>query len=215
MIDRGHELSPMRQAGLLRLCRSSLDYEPRPLPAAELAIMRRIDALHLDYPFTDSRMPRDLLRSEDIVIGRELAATIMRRMGIKRCIAGRTRPRRRQDARSIGSCCVAWRLSDRTRFGQWTSPTFRWHAASSALVPWWTSSAGGFWPGGCRSPRRSISASRRSRRRWFGMARPRFSTTIRVASSPVLLSPDCCWRTRSPLAWMAAAPGATNCASSD
>lgn len=44
--------------------------------------MRRIDGLHLDYPFAGSRMMRDLLRGEDIVIGRERVATMMRRMGI-------------------------------------------------------------------------------------------------------------------------------------
>jgi putative transposase len=45
--------------------------------------MRRIDALHLDYPFASSRMLRDLLRGEGIVIGRNLVATMMRRMGIE------------------------------------------------------------------------------------------------------------------------------------
>ena len=49
MIDRGHGLPPARQAALLTLSRSSLYYEPRAVPAADLAIMRRIDALHLDY----------------------------------------------------------------------------------------------------------------------------------------------------------------------
>ena len=71
-----------RQAKLLKLSRSSLYYEPLPVPAAELAIMRRIDALHLDYPFAGSRMLRDPLRSEGVVIGRERVATLMRRMGI-------------------------------------------------------------------------------------------------------------------------------------
>jgi hypothetical protein len=51
MIDRGHDLALGRQAGLLGLSRSTLYYGPRPVPTAELAIMRRIDALHLDYPF--------------------------------------------------------------------------------------------------------------------------------------------------------------------
>ena len=80
MIDRGHDLALMRQAELLRLSRSTLYYEPRPIPAAELAIMRRIDELHLDYPFAGSRMLRDLLRGEGIAIGRQLVATMMRRM---------------------------------------------------------------------------------------------------------------------------------------
>ena len=82
MIDRGHGLPLARQAKLLKLSRSSLYYEPLPVPAAELAIMRRIDALHLDHPFAGSRMLRDLLRGEGVVIGRERVATLMRRMGI-------------------------------------------------------------------------------------------------------------------------------------
>jgi putative transposase len=83
MIDRNHDLPLVRQAELLRLSRSTLYYEPQAVPAAELAIMRRIDELHLDYPFAGSRMLRDLLRGEGIAIGRELVATMMRRMGIE------------------------------------------------------------------------------------------------------------------------------------
>jgi putative transposase len=82
MIDRGHRLPLARQMVLLKLSRSSLYYEPRPVPAAELAIMRRIDALHLDHPFAGSRMLRDLSRGEGVVIGRERVATMMRRMRI-------------------------------------------------------------------------------------------------------------------------------------
>jgi putative transposase len=58
-------------------------YEPRPVAEAELAIMRRIDALHLDHPFAGSRMLRDLLRGEGIDIGREMVRTMMRRMCIE------------------------------------------------------------------------------------------------------------------------------------
>ena len=83
MIDRAHDLPLGRQAELLKLSRSGLYYEPRPLPPAELAIMRRIDELHLDYPFAGSRMLRDLLRAEGVSIGRTLVTTMMRRMGIE------------------------------------------------------------------------------------------------------------------------------------
>ncbi len=83
MIDRAHSLPLLRQAALLKLSRSSLYYEAQPVPPEELAIMRRIDALHLDYPFAGSRMLRDLLRGEGVVIGRDLVATMMRRMGIE------------------------------------------------------------------------------------------------------------------------------------
>jgi putative transposase len=82
MIDREHDLPLVRQAELLRLSRSTLYYEPRPVSTAELAVMRRVDALHLEYPFAGSRMLRDLLRGEGIAIGRELVATMMWRMRI-------------------------------------------------------------------------------------------------------------------------------------
>jgi putative transposase len=83
MIDRTHDLPLVRQATLLQLSRSSLYYKPQPVPEAELAIMRRIDALHLDYPFAGSRMLRDLLRGEGVTIGREMVRTMMRRMCIE------------------------------------------------------------------------------------------------------------------------------------
>ena len=83
MIERGHELPLTRQAELLGLSRGSLYYHPRAVPAADLVIMRRIDGLHLDYPFAGSRMLRDLLRGEGFAIGRERVASMMRRMGIE------------------------------------------------------------------------------------------------------------------------------------
>jgi putative transposase len=83
MIDREHRLPLSRQAELLGISRGSLYYDPSPVSAADLAIMRRIDELHLDYPFAGSRMLRDLLRGEGIAIGRERVTTMMRRMGIE------------------------------------------------------------------------------------------------------------------------------------
>lgn len=82
MIDRSHELSVTRQARLLGLSRASVYYAPSPVPDADLAIMRRIDELHLELPFAGSRMLRDLLRLEDIAIGRDHVRTLMRRMAI-------------------------------------------------------------------------------------------------------------------------------------
>jgi len=83
MIDRDHELPLRRQAEVLQLSRSTLYYEPRPVPAADLSVMRRIDELHLDYPFAGSRMIRDLLRGEGIAVGRERVVSMMQRMGIE------------------------------------------------------------------------------------------------------------------------------------
>jgi putative transposase len=53
------------------------------VPPARLAIMHRIDALHGEHPFAGSRMMRDLLRAEGIMIGHLAVATLMRRMCIK------------------------------------------------------------------------------------------------------------------------------------
>ena len=83
MIDRSHDLPVTRQAEILKLSRSSVYYRPRPVSAADLAVMRRIDELHLNYPFAGSRMLRDLLRAEGIEIGRQRVATMMKRIGIE------------------------------------------------------------------------------------------------------------------------------------
>jgi putative transposase len=83
MIDRGHQLPLRRQAAVLGISRGTLYYSACPVPPAELAIMRRIDELHLDYPFAGSRMLRDLLRGEGIAVGRDQVTTMMRRMAIE------------------------------------------------------------------------------------------------------------------------------------
>jgi putative transposase len=83
MIDRGHGLALSRQAKILKLSRSSIYYRPRPVSPADLATMRRIDELHLEYPFAGSRMLRDLLRGEGIETGRQRVARMMKRMGIE------------------------------------------------------------------------------------------------------------------------------------
>ena len=83
MIDRSHDLPLRRQAEVLKLSRSSLYYRPRPVSPADLAIMRRLDELHLEHPFAGSRMLRDLLVGEGVEIGRQHVATMMRRMGIE------------------------------------------------------------------------------------------------------------------------------------
>ena len=82
MIDRGHELPIARQAKALNLSRGSVYYLPRPVPASDLALMRRMDELHLEFPFAGSRMLRDLMNAEGITIGRRHVATLMKRMDI-------------------------------------------------------------------------------------------------------------------------------------
>lgn len=83
MTDRRHRLSLSRQAELLGISRGSLYYEPRPVRAEDLALMRRIDELHIEYPFAGSRMMKGLLRQEGFSAGRLHVATLMKTMGIE------------------------------------------------------------------------------------------------------------------------------------
>jgi len=83
MIDREHDLPITKQAEVLRISRGSVYYLPRPVADAELAIMRRLDRLHLEFPFAGSRMLQGLLVAEGSKIGRRHVKTLMQRMGIE------------------------------------------------------------------------------------------------------------------------------------
>ena len=59
MIDGKHGLSITKQGKALGISRGSVYNLPRPVSPADLAVMRRIDELHLEFPFAGSRMLRD------------------------------------------------------------------------------------------------------------------------------------------------------------
>ena len=83
MIDRTHKLPVVRQCEILELARSTAYYTPKPTSPEDLALMRRMDELHLDYPFAGSRMLRDLLKNEGRPVGRKRVRRLMRQMGIE------------------------------------------------------------------------------------------------------------------------------------
>jgi putative transposase len=83
MIDRTHELPVTRQCQVLSLARSTAYYRLQESRQADLVLMGRIDALHLEHPFAGSRMLRDMLRREGHRIGRKHVATLMKKMGIE------------------------------------------------------------------------------------------------------------------------------------
>ena len=83
MIDTKHALPITRQAELLELSRASVYYLPRVTSLVDLALMRRIDELHLNHPFAGARMLRDLPSQEGYSVGRRHVATLMRKMGIE------------------------------------------------------------------------------------------------------------------------------------
>lgn len=83
MTDRSHKLSRARQADLLGISRGSMYYVPRAVCEDDLRLMRRIDELHMEYPFAGSRMMKGLLRQEGFPSGRLHVATCMKRMGLQ------------------------------------------------------------------------------------------------------------------------------------
>src|SRR3546814_13215642 len=104
MIDRDHALPLTAQARQLGISRGSIYYLTRPVSDSDLAIMRRIDELHLLYPFAGSRMLRDLLRQEGTPVGRLPVAALLKRMRIEAY---------RSEERSVGkegvsTCSSRW-----------------------------------------------------------------------------------------------------------
>jgi len=110
MINREHDLPITKQALVLRISRGSVYYLTRPMPEADLAIMRRLDRLHLEFPFAGSRMLQGLLVAEGCKIGRRHVKTLMQRMGIegaasntRRCICEATTASARLALRSANT----------------------------------------------------------------------------------------------------------------
>lgn len=83
MIDRTHDLPLTRQCRILDLARSTAYYTPMPTSAEDLALMRRMDGLHLEHPFAGSRMLRDMLRKEGYLVNRKRVRRLMKKMGIE------------------------------------------------------------------------------------------------------------------------------------
>jgi putative transposase len=83
MIDKTHRLSIVAQCRLLDISRGCVYYRPVAIAPQELCLMRRIDELHLQYPFFGSRRLLVKLREEGFELGRRHLVTLMRRMGIE------------------------------------------------------------------------------------------------------------------------------------
>ena len=83
MIDRNHSLSITRQAELLDISRGTVYYLPKPTSSGDLALMKRLDKLHLRFPFVGARMLRDQLMLQGLTVGRRHIGTLMKTMGIE------------------------------------------------------------------------------------------------------------------------------------
>ena len=84
MVERsGKDLSVRRQCALVGVARSGI-YRPKPVAGADdLAVMRRIDELHLELPFYGSRRMTFELNQEGRGVNRKRVQRLMRVMGIE------------------------------------------------------------------------------------------------------------------------------------
>ena len=214
MIARDHGLSIVKQAKALGISRGSVYYLPRPVSPADLAVMRRMDELHLDFPFAGSRMLRDLLRQEGITVGRRHVATLMKRMRIE-ALYRKPTTSKPTPGHKIYPYLLRGRTIDRPN-QVWCMdityvPMARGFVYLTAVVDWFSRRV--------LSWRVSITlegpfASRLWKKRSHVMESPTSSTRTRAHNLPATTSRACSTRPGSPSAWMAKAPGATTSSSS-
>jgi putative transposase len=76
-------LSIAAQCRLLKVARSTLYYQPAPVSADDIAVMRRIDELYLASPFYGSRRMTAVLRRDGWAVNRKRAQRLMRLMGLE------------------------------------------------------------------------------------------------------------------------------------
>lgn len=83
MIEPESTLSIRRQCEVLGISRSGLYYERVAVGDEELALMRRIDELHLDRPFFGSRKLTQVLKAGGHDVNRKRIQRLMRVMGLE------------------------------------------------------------------------------------------------------------------------------------
>ena len=84
LVDHDDQVVPVvAQCRLLKVTRSSLYYRPAPVSADDLAVMRRMDELHLAWPFYGSRRMVAVLRREGWPVNRKRIKRLMRLMALE------------------------------------------------------------------------------------------------------------------------------------
>jgi putative transposase len=84
MIEPEHpRISTARQCRLLGLPRSTYYHQPQPVPADDLALMRKIDEVYTEYPFFGSRGMAGFLRRQGYSVNRKRIRRLMRLMGME------------------------------------------------------------------------------------------------------------------------------------
>ena len=214
MIDRNHELALTKQATLLGISRGSVYYEPAPVSDADLALMRRLDELHLQFPFAGARMLRGLLAAEGSKVGRRRVTTLMRRMGIE-AIYRRPNTSKPAPGHRIYPYLLRGLTIDRPNHVWATDITYipmaRGFVYLTAVMDWFARRILAWRLSNTMEASFCIDAVEEALAK-HGC--PQIFTPIRAASSPVPTSPACSPATASPSAWTARGRGETTSSSS-
>jgi len=204
LVDHDDPVLPVvAQCRLLRIARSTLYYRPVPVDPDDLAVMRRIDELYLAWPFYGSRRMVSVLRREGVVVNRKRVRRLMRVMGLE-AIYQKPNTSQGHPAHTVYPYLLRGLIINRPN-QVWCAdityiPMAKGFVYLVAVMDWFSRRVLS-WP--CRSPWRRISAWRRFRTRWPGMARRRYSTPTRGCSSPALGSSASLRLRACGSAWMA------------
>ena len=106
-IHADHELPKTRRCELLDVARSTAYYRPKPFSEADLALMRLIDEIHLQYPFYGSRRIRNELEDRGHPVNRKRVQRLMRLMDLRALY-----PRRRTSQPGKGHKIYPYLLRD-------------------------------------------------------------------------------------------------------
>jgi putative transposase len=98
-------LPVVRQCELLGVSRSSVYYQPIPLPARDAELLLAIDKIHTDRPFLGSRRIVDELEDEGLRVNRKAVQRLMR----SRPSTSAPRPAGPALVRVIGCSRTCWR----------------------------------------------------------------------------------------------------------
>ena len=208
-----HELSKTRRCELLDVPRSSAYYRGEPVSEADLAVMRLIDEIHLQWPFYGSRRMRDELEERGHTVNRKRVQRLMRQMGLRALY-----PRRRTSQPGKGHKIYPYLLRDLSieRANQaWASdisyiPMAKGFMSLVAIMDWYSRRVLSWRVSNTLDTDFCIEALEDALQRFEA---PEIFNTDKGASSPVKRSPTCSRATPLRSAWMAA-DGWTTCSSS-
>jgi len=122
-------------------------------PTRDLMLMRRIDELHLNYPFAGSRMLRDMLSQQGFEVGRRHVRTLMRQMAIEAIYRRPKHIKTRARTQDL-PLPAAWPCHHAAQSSVGHGHHLHSHGAAgfvylAAVVDWFSAAC---WPGSYRSP---------------------------------------------------------------